>query len=111
MDLIKQALTNSTNTYRAGMGLKPMTDLDEARMDAQDVLQEQLRPFREDWVSNAWQDYSLLKDAVDEMVEAEQYQKLVATTDYVAIGVYSHEFILKYFQDLAEQQYKSMDDL
>ena len=80
---------------------------EEARIDAQDLVQETLQPFRDEYAKECWNDTQLLIDAITEVLNA---KPTLATN--IRFG--SQTFALKindYFKQCAREQYKTLDDI
>ena len=81
---------------------------EDALYDAQDALEETLRPYRKEYAHSLWEDTQTVVEAVTESLNARP-KSCLELRDGIAVDIVA--YVDDYFDDMARQQIKTMDDI
>ncbi len=84
--------------------------LEDARMDAQDTLEETLKPHRDDYALACWRDTDLLTEAFNEALHETCFGAEFGGFTHAELP-YLNKKINEYFAEQAKTAISSMDDL
>lgn len=86
--------------------------MEEAIIDEQDRVQEILKPYREEYARDLWNDPQMVSEAITEALNSKRNQQYINALRCSSItGEPLREFINGYFMETAEEQYKTLEDL